>query len=167
MASQSLKLIDQNLEGLFNCAYFHGELSREDATEILNEAVANDGESDLKMIYYLETDPWGHDIGKKRFAIMQAIRIKGPDDIQPEFLFTASPLLILSVLKTDWNSTFGIIREGDVVRKNPFSLEVLAAVKVASSGFNLETQGLPRRIEEEVKKYQDLNERIKSGWMDR
>ena len=160
MASQSLKLIDQNVEGLFNCAYFHGELSREDATEILNEAVANDGESDLKMIYYLETDPWGHDIGKKRFAIMQAIRIKGPDDIQPEFLFTKT------LKEPDWNSTFGIIREGDVVRKNPFSLEVLAAVKVASSGFNLETQGLPRRIEEEVKKYQDLNERIKSGLMD-
>ena len=155
MASQSLKLIDQNVEGLFNCTYFHGEQSREDATEILNEAVANDGESEVKMIYYLETDPWGHDIGKKRFAIMQAMRIKGPDDIQPEFHF-------LELLKTVWNSTFGIIREGDVVRKNPFSLEVLAAVKVASSGFNLETQGLPRRIEEEVKKYQDLNERIKS-----
>jgi hypothetical protein len=48
-----------------------------------------------------------------------------------------------------------------VVRKNPFSLEVLAAVKAASCGFNLETQGLPRMIKEEVKKYQDLNERIK------
>ena len=50
----------------------------------------------------------------------------------------------------------------NIVRKNPFSLQVLAAVKVASSGFNLETQGLPSRIEEQVKKYQDLNERIKS-----
>ena len=150
MASQSLKLIEQNVEGLFNCDYFHGELSKDDATEILNEAVANDGESEVKMIFYLETDPWGHDIGKKRFAIMRAIRIKGPDDIQPEFLFTA-------MIKTQfWNSEFGIIREGDVVRKNPFSLEVLAAVKVASSGFNLETQGLPRRIEEEVKKYQEI-----------
>ena len=55
MASQSLKLIDQNIEGLFNCHYFYGELSREDATEILNEAVANDGESWLKMILFLET----------------------------------------------------------------------------------------------------------------
>ena len=154
MASQSLKLIDQNVEGLFNCTYFHGEQSREDATEILNEAVANDGESEVKMIYYLETDPWGHDIGKKRFAIMQAMRIKGPDDIQPDFLFTG-------ILKMDWNSTWNHSRGWCVVRKNPFSLEVLAAVKVASSGFNLETQGLPRRIEEEVKKYQDLNERIK------
>ena len=162
MASQPLKLIVQNIEGLFNCDYFHGELSREDATEILNEAVANDGESEVKMIYYLETDPWGHDIGKKRFAIMKAIRIKGPDDIQPEFLFTAILKTDWKMHKTQWRSTFGIIREGDVVRKNPFSLEVLAAVKVASSGFNLETQGLPRRIEEEVKKYQDLNERIKS-----
>ena len=43
MASQSL--IDQNLEGLFNIPWFFGELSRENATEILNKAVKNDGES--------------------------------------------------------------------------------------------------------------------------
>ena len=165
MASQSLKLIDQNIEGLFNCHNFYGELSREDATEILNEAAANDGESRFKMILFLETNrcnPWYHespfsDFGKNRFAIMQAIRSKRPDDIQPKFVFS-------EIWKTaDYNSTFGIISDFEVVRKNPFSLEVLAAVKVASSGFNLETQGLPSRIKEEVKKYQDLNERIKSS----
>ena len=42
------------------------------------------------------------------------------------------------------------------------SLEVLAAVKVASCGFNLETLGLPKMIKGDVKKYQDLDERIKS-----
>ena len=36
---------DQNLEGLFNIPWFFGELSRENATEILNKAVKNDGES--------------------------------------------------------------------------------------------------------------------------
>ena len=49
-----------------------------------------------------------------------------------------------------------------VVRENTFSLEVLAAVKVASCGFNLETLGLPRMIKEKVKKFQDLIILIKS-----
>ena len=156
MASQSLNL-DQNLEGLFNRAWFHGELSREDAIEILNEAVTNDGESVHKRIIFLETKPWPHDIGQNRFVLMQGIRCKCHvchDDIQPKFYFDE--------IIHNWNLIFRINQEWNVVRKSPFSLEVLAAVKVASSGFNLETQGLPRRIEEEVKKYQDLNERIKS-----
>ena len=120
--------------------------------KILNEAVANDGESVYKRILFLETNPLSDDIGQNRFAIMLAYRRKGPDDIQPEFIF----------YETMFNMLFGIFREWNVVRKNPFSLEVLATVKVASSGFNLETQGLLRMIEEEVTKYQDLNERIKS-----
>ena len=40
------------------------------------------------------------------------------------------------------------------MRKNPFSLEVLTTVKIATSGFNPETLKLPRMIEDEVKKYQ-------------
>ena len=92
MASQSLKLIDQNLEGLFNCPFFYGELSREDAIEILNEAVANDGESVYKRILFLETNPLSDDIGQNRFAIMLAYRRKGPDDIQPEFNFYETTL---------------------------------------------------------------------------
>ena len=48
------------------------------------------------------------------------------------------------------------------MKKNPFSLEVLAAVKAASCDFNLETLRLPRMIKEEIKKFQDLNELIKS-----
>ena len=55
MASQSLNL-DQNLEGLFNRAWFHGELSREDAIEILNEAVTNDGESVHKSLGHMILD---------------------------------------------------------------------------------------------------------------
>ena len=143
-------LQDNYLENLFNCPWFHGELSKENATEILNEAVKNHGESWYKCLLFLETV--SDDIGQNRFAIMLAYRRKGPDDIQPEFIF----------YETMFNMLFGIFREWNVVRKNPFSLEVLATVKVASSGFNLETQGLLRMIEEEVTKYQDLNERIKS-----
>ena len=149
MASQSLT--DQNLEGLFKCSWFFGDLSRENASEILNGAVTNDGESLHKSILFLETNPWSNDIGQNRFAIILAIRIKGPDDIQPIFYFS-------EIIKSrDWNWCCE-----EVVRKNPFSLEVLAAVKAASCGFNLETQRLPRMMEEEVRKYQDLNERIKS-----
>ena len=163
MASQSLKMIDQNLEGLFNCPWFHGELSREDATEILNEAVANDGESELKMIYYLETDPWGYDIaiGKKRFATMLAIRSKGPDDIQPKFHFTEIQEWNWISLVRNWVYQTGSTPHY-VERKNPFSLQVLATVKAASC--NLETQQLPTRIEEEVQRYQDLNGAIKANW---
>ena len=156
MASQSLNL-DQNLEGLFNRAWFHGELSREDAIEILNEAVTNDGESVHKRILFLETKPWPHDIGQNRFVLMQGIRCKCHvchDDIQPKFYFDE--------IIHNWNLIFRINQEWNVVRKNPFSLQVLAAVKAATCGFNLETLRLPRMIKDEVKKYQDLNERIQS-----
>ena len=70
MASTPLR--DQNLEGLFNCPWFYGELSRENATEILNGAVTNDGESLHKMILFLETV--SDDIGQNRFAIIEAIK---------------------------------------------------------------------------------------------
>jgi hypothetical protein len=162
MASQSLNL-NHNLEGLFNCPWFHGELSREDATEILNEAVTNDGKSVHKRIIFLETKPWSDDIRQNRFVLMQGIRNKGPDDIQPKFyfyeiidywnlIFRINPIHQYNPINQEWN----------VVRKNPFSLQVLAAVKAATCGFNLETLRLPRMIKDEVKKYQDLNERIQS-----
>ena len=161
MASQSLKDTDQSLEGLFNCPWFYGELSREDATEILNGAVTNDGESLCKRILFLETK-------QNRFAIMQAYRRKDPDDIQPRFYFS-------ELKSSNWNLRFwwgwcsreciNVVRLSQsvkLVRKNPFSLEILAAVKAATCGFNLETLGLPRMINGEVKKYQDLDQRIKS-----
>ena len=168
MASQSL--IDQNLEGLFNCPKFFGELSREDAIEIVNEAVANDGESLSKRILYLETDPWPEDIGKNRLAIMEAIwwcRGDAPydsDDIQPESVYFSE------INCADWDFLVNLVESSQwdppavfrVKRKNPFSLQVLATVKAASC--NLETQQLPTRIEKEVKKYKDLNERIKSNF---
>ena len=161
MASQSK--IEQNLEGLFNCPYFYGELSKDDATEILNEAVANDGESLDKRILYLETT---HSLGRtywkfNYFEIMEAVRIKRPDDIQPKFRFTEIQEWNRILLVRNWvYQTESTPRY--VERKNPFSLQVLATVKAASC--NLETQQLPTRIEEEVQRYQDLNGAIKANW---
>ena len=151
MASQSR--IDQNLEGLFSCPYFYGELSREDATQILNEAVANDGESLSKRILYLETNPWPQDIGKNRLAIMEQIW-------WCDGRYSAS-----EILHKDWDSRVNLVESSEwdlLKRKNPFSLQVLATVKAASC--NLETQELPTRIEKEVEKYKDLNERIQSNF---
>ena len=47
-----------------------------------------------------------------------------------------------------------------IMRKYPFFLEELAKVKTATSGFNPETLGLPKRFEDDVKKYQTLNETL-------
>ena len=155
MASQSYCPKDHNIEGLFKCPWFYSELSRDDATEILNEAVKNDGES-WRDIIFLETV--SDDIGQNRFTITIGTRVKNPNDIQPRIYFRAHGNgMYYCILDNDFNWR-------RVVRKNPFSLEVLAAVKVvASCGFNLETLGLPKMIKEEVSKYQDLNERIKSS----
>ena len=156
MASQSYCPKDHNIEGLFKCPWFYSELSREDATEILNEAVKNDGESwQNGEILFLETV--SDDIGQNRFALIEAWGRKGPNDSQP--------LIYFNEISHSWPFHYCICEKNlnwGIVTKNPFSLEVLAAVKVASCGFNLETLGLPRMIKEEVKKYQDLNERIKS-----
>ena len=44
------------------------------------------------------------------------------------------------------------------MRKNPFSLKELANLKTAISGVNVETLVLPKKIKDELKKYQALNE---------
>ena len=52
------------------------------------------------------------------------------------------------------------------VRKNPFSLETLAKVKMATSGVNLEGETFSfilTKIKNELKKYQDVNTTFKSG----
>ena len=155
LLDRSKYLKKRTLEGLFSCPFFFGELSRENAIEILNEALKNDGESEFKSILFLETV--SDDIGQNRFALIEAWGRKGPNDSQP--------LIYFNEISHSWPFHYCICEKNlnwGIVTKNPFSLEVLAAVKVASCGFNLETLGLPRMIKEEVKKYQDLNERIKS-----
>ena len=46
-----------------------------------------------------------------------------------------------------------------VLRNNPFSLEVWAKVKIATSGVKLESVYLPMMIRDELEKYQELNKR--------
>ena len=70
MGSQSSRDQNQNLEGLFKCPWFYSELSREDATETLNEAGKNVGESWPKDILFLETV--SDDFGQNRFALIAA-----------------------------------------------------------------------------------------------
>ena len=49
------------------------------------------------------------------------------------------------------------------MRKNPFSLEKLATVKTAISGIIPETLKLPKKIENELKKYQAFIKTSKSS----
>ena len=146
----------QNVEGLFNSHYyplFFGEISRETAIQILNEAEKNDGESwDSwgKIMLFLETV--SDDIGQNRFAIIRGTIQKDPQDTQPKIHFTEITNL--------WHWYPGTY----VVRNIPFSLEELATVKAATCEFNLETLRLPRMIKEEIKNLNDLNELIKLGF---
>ena len=88
---------------------------------------------------------------------------RGPNDIiQPEIdffeiesLFEWENIVYSTIDQFCTGSTTREYRtwRWNIVRKTPFSLEVLAAVKVATCGFNLETLGLPRRIEKEVKNF--------------
>ena len=160
-------LKERTLEGLFRCPFFFGELTRENAIEILNEAVKLDGESEYKSILFLETV--SDDIGQNRFALVRVTRDtvqistrRGPYDIiQPEIYFRE----IDDLWSWNWTvhstidqfCTWSTTEEyqdwrWNIVRKKPFSLEVLAAVKAATCGFNLETLKLPRMINEQVKK---------------
>ena len=159
---ESKYLKERTLEGLFRCPFFFGELTRENAIEILNEAVKHDGESWYKSILFLETV--SDDIGQNRFEIVMVTRDtvqdydteRGPNDIiQPEIYFSE----IDDLWSWNWTvrSTIDQFCTGstteeyqdwrwNIVRKKPFSLEVLAAVKAATCGFNLETLKLPRMI---------------------
>ena len=91
MGSQSSRDQNQNLEGLFKCPLFYGELSREDATETLNEAGKNVGESWPKDILFLETV--SDDFGQNRFALIAAFRrneiLRGIaiPTLEPKFLY--------------------------------------------------------------------------------
>ena len=93
------------------------------------------------------------DIGQNRFAIIQGTIKKDPHN-QSIIYFTEISH------QGHWFSRW--FPGTYVVRRKPFSLEVLAAVKASTCGFNLKTLRLPRKIKEEIKKFQDLNELIKS-----
>ena len=106
---ESKYLKERTLECLFNCPFFFGELSRENAIEILNEAVKHDGESEYKSILFLETV--SDDIGQNRFALVRVTRDtvqistrRGPYDIiQPKISF----IEIDSLWQWDWTVNTG------------------------------------------------------------
>ena len=129
------------LENLYKCPWFFGELSEENAKEILEEAKQNDENSEVKTIIFLKTG--FDDIKQHHFTIVLGCLSQHNPNGQPQF--------ILREKFSSWNyPTF----ENLVMRKNPFSLEELATVKTATSGVNPETLKLPKMIEDEVKKYQ-------------
>ena len=142
------------LEDLFNCPCFYGEISRENATEVLNNGIGRgrlQEPDEVRTILFLETV--SDDIGQNRFAMIAGFRRNLYCDIEPIIIFVEFLNLHDRIYFTNF---------AGIERTNQFSLEVLAAVKVASLGFNLETLGLPRMIKEEVRKYQDLSDSIKS-----
>ena len=103
------------------------------------KSLQNDDNSKAKTIIFLKS---GLDNIKKIqfFTIVLGHLSQHSPNGRPQFY-----------LYNDYN--FFILRSL-VMRKNPFSLEVLTTVKIATSGFNPETLKLPRMIEDEVKKYQ-------------
>ena len=131
-----------DLEDLYKCPWFFGELSEENAKEILEEAKQNDENPEAKTIIFLKT---GFDDikQKKHFDIVLGHVSKHDPNGQPRFYFYDNyPFTILNNL---------------VMRENPFSLEALAMVKTATSGVDPESLILPKMIKDEVKKYYALN----------
>ena len=129
----------KNLDDLYDCPWFFGVLSEEKAKEILEETMKNDNNSKAKTIIFLKS---GFDNLKKIqfFTIVLGHLSQYSPNGQPQFYLHN-------------NHNFSILRSL-VMRKNPFSLEVLTTVKIATSGVNLETLKLSKMIENEVKKYQ-------------
>ena len=133
---------DKNLEDLYKYPWFFGELSEENAKEILEEAMQNDEKSEAKTIIFLKTS--FDDIKQNHFTIVYGHLSQHALNGQPQFYFYENyPCSILQNL---------------VMRKNPFSLEELVKVKIATSVVNPKTLKLPKRIQDEVKKYHDLND---------
>ena len=129
----------KNLVDLYDCPWFFGVLSEEKAKEILEEAKKNDNNSKAKTIIFLKAD--FDDIQKIQFfTIVLGHLSQYSSNGQPQFYLHN-------------NHNFSILKSL-VMRKNPFSLEVLTTVKIATSGVNPETLKLPKMIEDEVKRYQ-------------
>ena len=144
--SQSWK--NKNLEDLYKYPWFFGELSEENAKEILVEAKKNDTNSEAKSIIFLRTD--FDDIKKIHFNIVLG-HLSQHDTIgQPHFYLHENPY------------PYTII-ENLVMRTNPFSLEELATVKTVISGVDPESLRLPKMIEDELKTNQAFIKTSKSS----
>ena len=90
------------------------------------------------------------EIGKDHFTIVRGeySQYFGPENQNPSIYFTGNYFSIASQI-------FFPNLNADLMRKNPFSLEELAKVKIATSGVDLPY--LPIMIKDELKKYQELN----------
>ena len=164
-ASESWKNI--NLQDLYKCPWFFGELSEEDVKEILVEAKKNDENSDGKIILFSKTV--FDEIKKDHFTIVSGHLLEHDINGEPMEDGGVDAIVIhgrqhqFYFFEDDWYTAICSVREpfkNLIMRKYPFSLEELAKVKTATSGFNPETLGLPKRFEDEVKKYQTLNETL-------
>ena len=144
--SQSWK--NKNLEDLYKYPWFFGELSEENAKEILVEAKKNDTNSKAKSIIFLRTD--FDDIKKIHFNIVLGHLLQHDTNGQPQFYLHENPY------------PYTII-ENLVMRTNPFSLEELATVKTVISGVDPESLRLPKMIEDELKTYQAFIKTSKSS----
>ena len=145
-----------NLEDLYRCHWFFGELSEEKAKEILIEARKKEPNSEVKSILFLKTVVW-RPSGQKHFTLVSGhIVCQGKKrydpNYQPRFVF----------YENLWCTTIGSVEinpfVNSVMRTNPFSLEELALVKTATSKINVETLKLPKMITDEIEKYQALND---------
>ena len=152
----------KNLRDLYNCPWFFGQLSEENATKILTEALQNDGNLGLKFILFLKTVK--RPSGQNQFTLVsghiwQHASLNGQLKNEVNFLYDKNCKLgsycdcyfrINSAMKNPFLNEL-------VKRKNPFSLEELAQVSKATSGVIIETLVLPKTIKDELKKYQALN----------
>ena len=147
---------DLNLEDLYKSPWFFGKISEEKAKKILVEAMQNDGNSKAKSILFLKTVLYSASQprlnGKKHFTVVNGQLWQHDLNGKPQFIFHEDIWFI--AIKALNNDPF----ENSVMRKNPFSLEELANVKIATSGVNVETLVLPEKIKDELKKYQAFND---------
>ena len=112
--------------------------------------------SEISWLFKTVTD----DTGKEHFTIVYAefnprIHIY-PNQLYLGYLSEDSNLIPDAIFRQNFAA----------VRKNPFSLETLAKVKMATSGVNLEGETfsfIPTKIKDELKKYQDVNTKFISG----
>ena len=151
-----------NLRDLYNCPWFFGQLSEENATEILTEALQKDGNFGVKIILFLKTVKMPS--GQNQFILVSGHTWQHDDNGKPKnwviFLDDENVCYrgINSAMKKLWLNEL-------VKRKNPFSLKELAKVSKATSGVIVETLVLPRTIKDELKKYQALNKTFISAVM--
>ena len=132
---------DKNLADLYKYPWFFGELSEENAKELLEEAKQNDENSEAKSNIFLKTG--FDDIKQHHLTMVLGRLLRHNPNGQPQFYFHQNYL--------SW--TYSIF-ENLVMRENLFPLKELATVKTATSEVNSETLKLPKMIEDEVKKYQ-------------